>query len=46
VRKLEEIHEVKKSLATLMLPRVAAFALTMSNLGKGNARGSKECRYA
>ena len=37
--KLEEMHAVKKILATLMLLGVAAFALMMVNIGKGNARG-------
>jgi hypothetical protein len=40
--KLEEIHAVKKILATLMLPGVAAFALMMVNIGTGNARGDDD----
>jgi cytochrome c553 len=40
--KLEEIHAMKKILATLMLMGVAAFALMMVNIGKGNARGDDD----
>jgi hypothetical protein len=40
--KLEEIHAVKKILATLMLLAVADFALMMVNIGKGNARGDDD----
>jgi hypothetical protein len=42
VLKLEEIHAVKKILATLMLLGVAAFAPMMVNVGKGNARGDDD----
>ena len=37
--KLEEIHAVKKILATLMLLGVAAFALMMVHIGKGTLAG-------
>jgi hypothetical protein len=40
--KLEEIHAVKKILATLMLLGVAAIAQMMVNIGKGNARGDDD----
>ena len=40
--KLEETHAVKKILATLMLLGVAAFALMMVNIGKGDARGDDD----
>jgi hypothetical protein len=40
--KLEEIHAVKKILASLMLLGVAAVALMMVNIGKGNARGDDD----
>jgi hypothetical protein len=40
--KLEEIHAVKKILATLMLLGVAAIVLLMVNLVKGNARGDDD----
>jgi len=40
--KLEEIHAVKKILATSMLLGVAAFALIMVNIGKEKARGDDD----
>jgi hypothetical protein len=40
--KLEEIHAVKRILATLMLMGVTAFALMMVTNGKGNARGDDD----
>src|SRR5262249_37051019 len=40
--KLEGIHAVKKILATSMLLGVAAVALMMINIGKGNARGDDD----
>jgi hypothetical protein len=39
---LEEIHAVKKILATLMLLGGAAFVLMMVHIGKGNARGDDD----
>ena len=39
---LEEIHAVKRILATLMLLGGAALVLMMVNIGKGNARGNDD----